>query len=439
VTGPVKVRNASRATKDLASRVMTTRGGPTIFLMTGIAATLVMTWLTVRGGSLRPWLFSGHYQSGFTDLYYRLMEVSKVRKGSNIYVPFGVEAFTYPPAAISLFFPLTTLAPNVAYFAWTELSILCMAGTYFVVLQRVRTPDRVGNLGIATWATIVTVALFAPMAECLAWGQTSTILLLLVTLDLLMIRGRYQGVLVGIAAALKLYPGLFIVFWLFRRSWRTAGVSIATFVSVTAISWVLWPKDADTFFLQILPKGSETGHFGAGFTIFNSASVSSFYLRLPFLPKSAVAALVAVTSVLILVGGMAAAVRLDRSGLKISALVTLVAMSVVVSPVTWDHYFTFAPLLVFVIHEVGFKSILGRASLAAFVIFIVPWFIFRHSLGKSVYALPAENALFLATMLVIGAAWFHSAAMARAETGEVDSVPDRHRESSSRMPSLREA
>jgi Glycosyltransferase family 87 len=409
-----------------------------ILLATGLAATLLMAWLTVRGGSWRPWLFSAHYQSGFTDLYYRIIEVTKVRKGGNIYIPFGKEAFTYPPAAISLFFPLTLVSLNVAYFAWTWLSILCMAGTYFVVLQRVRKQDRTANAVIAIWATIATVALFAPMSECLDWGQTSTVLLLLVTLDVLMIRGRYQGLLVGVATAIKLYPGLFIAFWLFRRSWRTAGVAVATFLSVTAISWALWPHDANTFFLQILPKGSETGHFGAGFTIFNSASVSSFYLRLPFLPKSAVDVLVALTSLLILVGGMAAAVRLDRSGLKISALVTLLAMSVVISPVTWDHYFTFAPLLLFVVHEVGRKSILGRSSLVAFVIFTTPWFIFRHSLGKSVYALPAENALFVATMLVIGAAWFHSSSMLRARAlDESNSPPEPRRGLAARLPSLR--
>jgi hypothetical protein len=417
-----------------------TRAGSVTLVVSGLAVTLLMAWLAVRGGSLRPWLFSGHYQGGFTDLYYRIIEVEKVRHGGNIYVPFAVEAFTYPPAAISLFFPFTALSLNASYFVWTTLSILCLAGTYFVVLERLWKKDRTAHLGLALWASIVTVALFPPMAECLAWGQTSTILLLLVTVDVLMIRGRNQGVLVGIAAAVKLYPGLFIVFWLMRRSWRSAGVAAVTFVAVTAASWILWPHDAGTFFLQILPKGSETGHFGAGFTIFNSASVSSFYLRLPFLPKSVVTLLVVLTSLLILVGGMAAAVRLDRAGLKLSSLVTLLAMSVIISPVTWDHYFTFAPLLVFVAYEVGVRTILGRASVAAFLIFTTPWFIFRHSLGESVYALPAENAFFVATMLVIGAAWFHTVSMARAGSTETAQAKDASpRSGRARLPSLRQA
>ena len=45
-------------------------------------------------------------------------------------------------------------------------------------------------------------------------------MLLLVVLDVLAVRDRSQGVLVGLAMAFKLYPGIVILFWLWRRQWR---------------------------------------------------------------------------------------------------------------------------------------------------------------------------------------------------------------------------
>jgi alpha-1,2-mannosyltransferase len=185
-------------------------------LVAGLAATALMTWLTVRGGTFRPWLFSTHYRFGFTDLYSRIVQVSNVRRGNNIYVPFGTEAFTYPPAAIALFFPLTFFSIHTSYLAWTWVSILCLAGTYLVAIATLRGHWKLVDAAVATWAAVATVVIFPPMAETLTWGQTSTILLLLITVDVLVIRGPTQGTLVGIATALKLYPGVFIAFWLFR-------------------------------------------------------------------------------------------------------------------------------------------------------------------------------------------------------------------------------
>ncbi len=404
--------------------VMCSPAGSITFLVIGISAVLVIAWLIVHGGSYRPWLFSAHYQFGFPDLNFRIIEVLKLRRGSNIYVPFGIEAFTYPPVAAFLFLPLTLLSLTVSFLVWTLLTISCLAGAYFVALIALKRRSPLVDLTIAALASVATVVLLPPMAECLAWGQTSTILLLLVTLDVLMIRGRAQGLLVGTATAIKLYPGLFIAFWLFRQKWGTAATAVISFLALTATAWILWPRDASTFFFQILLKGDETSHFNSGPAVVESASISGFLHRISPLPDMAAAVLIVLASLLILIVGLAAAVRLDRAQYNISALVTLLFMTVVLSPVAWDHYFTFAPLLVFVIFEVGFKSILGRASLIALLSFLVPWFMFRRlpgsqpnlailALGQSGYVLLARNVLLMASLLVIGAAWAQSRSISR--------------------------
>ncbi len=387
---------------------------PILLLVAGIAASLVMAWLTVKGGSVRPWLFSSHYETGFTDLQARIFQVFGVRDGQNIYVPFGIEAFTYPPAAILLFLPLTVMTQTTAFFSWTALTILCLAAAYFVGIRAVRRRGIVADMAAAVWAAVLSVAVFPPMSQTLAWGQTGTILLLLVTADVLAVRGRSQGVLVGLATALKLYPGIIIVFWLCRRQWRAAATAIGTGVLATAVAWLLWPASASTFFFHVLLQGSETSHFDSGSGLDRSASVSSFFLRATFLPRGAAVALGVVVSLLVLIAGITAAVRLSRAGNRMLPLVTLLCVSVMISPVTWDHYFTFAPLLILVIVEVGWSTT-GRLSLAALALFTVPWFIFRQPfvVGSQVFQLPfgqaalaliSRNALFVAGMLILGAA-----------------------------------
>jgi hypothetical protein len=201
---------------------------------------------------------------------------------------------------------------------------------------------------------------------------------------------------------------------------------VAAGVLATGSAWLLWPHSASTFFFQILPKGSETSHFAHVTTAIKSASVSSFFLRMSFLPETVAVVLGVLAGVAIVVAGIVVAVRLDRLGLPVTALVIMLCLSVVVSPVAWDHYFTFAPLLVFVILEVGYRSLLARASMVALLLFAFPWFLFRYPSGfssgdgllavvQTAGVLLARNAFFMASVLFIAAAWAHCVSVARAE------------------------
>lgn len=158
------------------------------------------------------------------------------RTGTNIYVPYGQEGFFYPPGAIILFLPITYMPLLRSFAVWTQLSVWCLAATYLVALRATRKGPWLEHIAIAIWACVVTVVLFPPMDAVLSVGQTSTILLLLVTLDLLVVRDRAQGVLVGVATAFKLYPGVIIFFWLWRKQWRPAITAALTFAVVTVFA-----------------------------------------------------------------------------------------------------------------------------------------------------------------------------------------------------------
>ena len=355
------------------SRGAATRRAPAalVAVVAGVLVLAVLTWLIVFDPTHRPWFFNTQFPLVGIDLIGRVFEVNTARTGQNIYASFGAEGFSYPPAAIFLFLPITYLPFREAFAVWTGLSIACMAATYLVVLRATRTGPWLVHIAVATWACVATVLLFPPMENTLAWGQTSTVLLLLVALDVLVVRDRSQGVLVGVATAFKLYPGLVVFFWLGRRQWRPAVTATLTFVFATAVAWAVWPQSSPLYYLKLILSGRAVGVYETpGFIALNS-SATGFFLRWAVLSHPLAVALGTAASVVIAIVGIWTAVRLDRKGYRVTMLVILVCTSVLISPVSWAHYFTFAPLLVFVIIEVGWSSAAGKLAALALACFAV--------------------------------------------------------------------
>ena len=69
--------------------------------------------------------------------------------------------------------------------------------------------------------TAVLAILSQPFRSTLDFGQVNAFLMVLVAVDCLVVRDRrYRGVLVGLAAAIKLTPAIFVLYFLLRRDWR---------------------------------------------------------------------------------------------------------------------------------------------------------------------------------------------------------------------------
>ena len=110
----------------------------------------------------------------------------------------------------------------------------------------------------------------------------------------------------------------------------------------------------------------------------------------------------------------------------------LLSASVMASPVVWDHYFTFASLLVFVILELGLRSASGKLATLALAIFVYPWpaytLALHPSFSQDVWgAAISRNALFVASLLVIASGWLADEGgsprkIAAAQNGQSDLV-----------------
>jgi hypothetical protein len=375
-------------------------------IVIGFVVLYVLAWIIVYHPFDRPWIMNNRFPAPFTDLIQRYIESLHARDGRNVYLPLNPPQFTYPPAALVLFLPLTYLGLLDALMLWTLVSMVCISATYLVVLRTTQAGNWLQHAAIAIWACVVSVLLFPPVESLLNLGQIGAILVLLVTLDFLAIRDRSQGVMVGVATAFKLYPAVFILFWIVRRQWRPAITASVTFGLATAVSWIAWPLNSSWFFSRMLLGGDELRIFETPGWVIRSSSLTGLFLRISALPQSTAVVLGYLSSAAVAIIGVLIAVRVYRLGYRVTALTTLLCTSCLISAVAFDHYFTFAPLLVLVALEVGWKSASGLLAVAALVIFTFPWFGFRlgvvhPSLTQDIVIGTSRNAVFLAAVLVL--------------------------------------
>jgi hypothetical protein len=339
------------------------------------------------------------------DVLGRLLNLQTLRRTGNIYVPFGSEAFTYPPGAIFLFWPILWVSKSLLPITWALVSLGALVATLAIVLERFIHQSRLLTWGIACWVTALTAIIFPPILEGLTWGQTGTILLVLVVLDFLVVRGSSKGVLVGLATAFKIYPGLFIVAWLLRREWRPALTALATTACTTGLAWALWPTSARTFFSKELFGGRELGHFSSHAATTASSSFSALFMRAPFHVGLLNDYGTFAVCLLVMVVGLWGAQRLWRQDHELSSLVVLLVAATIGAPLAWDHYFSFAPLLLFVPFEYGVRNPFSRAAFVSALVMVVPWFRFRRPTTATwwtdSYAFVGRNALLFASLSLL--------------------------------------
>jgi alpha-1,2-mannosyltransferase len=155
--------------------------------------------------------------------------------------------FVYPPVAAVLFTPLLLVSLAAASVLMTLLSIAAAARVSFLAI-------RASGLRIDAWrfaALLPLVVLTDPVRMTVLLGQINLLLLLAVATDTLGgSHRRARGVLVGVAAAVKLTPLVFVVWFLIRGDRRAAANAIGAFGAVTGIGFLLAPGESVRFWTE---------------------------------------------------------------------------------------------------------------------------------------------------------------------------------------------
>ncbi len=280
---------------------------------------------------------------GFFDL--------RVYRGAGLHVLHGLTlyqhpivrrlGFTYPPFAAVLMTSLTLGSIRLDKIAITTLSIASLVWTMRRALMLGR-PTRGARAILprdpaTAWAVAAAAAAAAlwlePVTVTLGYGQVDLLLVALVVFDLSRKdSARTKGAAIGLAAAIKLTPLVFLVYLLWSRRPRAALVGLSTFAASIALSFLLVPADAGKYWGGLVFKSSRVGSaINPGNQSLRAALARLLAERYPGPEAVAVVAVVAVVGIALAV---AAARRGDEAmGFSLCAVTTLL-----VSPVSWTHH-----------------------------------------------------------------------------------------------------
>ncbi|WP_375426178.1 glycosyltransferase 87 family protein [uncultured Friedmanniella sp.] len=297
-------------------------------LLPPLVVALVILPYVISYGTFRPWAPST------IDLQVYVYAVHDMLAGLDIFqtkTPFWNLYFIYPPIAAVLMVPLA-FGPYVMWqVIWTAVLVLAQQA----VLQRCGIPRgwKLGLLGVAV------VLAVEPIRTTLGYGQVNTMLMALVVLDLLPSRtGRRrrvpQGVWIGLAAAIKLTPLLFVVFLFLtgrRRAALTGAVSFAVFTGIGAI---FLPHQTLSFFTGL--SGGDTRTASPLYS--GNQSLLGVFFRLGDSSRTTTLLGLGVAGIVALLGAVVGAHWWGR-GQRVFAVALVGLCTCLASPLSWTHHY----------------------------------------------------------------------------------------------------
>jgi hypothetical protein len=207
--------------------------------------------------------FVSSYRSDFAVFYASLQFLLH---GQDIYAPVPFNAFDQiqmqhtgrltlhpnlnPPFFTLLLSPLGWLSYQTAFRVWSLMS-LGFGAIGMVLLQRA------GNKRDTDYLLVTLILLFAyfPTLTNVLIGQTALLIFMLVTGGWIAAqqgRERLSGILLGLAFAIKLFLGLFLLYFLLQRRWRLTAWLLVAFAASGLLGLIALGPDAYRHYLQAL-------------------------------------------------------------------------------------------------------------------------------------------------------------------------------------------
>jgi len=334
-----------------------------LVLVAAATAFLALAASAIRNALDRP--ASGR----LADLNVYLGAVHAVQHGTPLYsyAAANGDQFTYPPFALMVFWPLAGLPLGVVQLIWTVVTVGATLAIAAAITARCNIRGR-RRLAVLTLAGGVVLLHSAPLHSNLRLGQVSVFVVLLALLDALeLLPRRWAGVLIGLAAAIKLTPLLFVPYlWIVGRR-RDAVRALATFGGAAAVAFVVWPQASTTFWTRAIFTTSRIGDLSAT----GNQSINGALLRYQVptgqrtLAWWALAAAVCVVALL-------CAREYHRQGRVTYAAVVVGCATIAASPVSWTHHQVWTVLAGLLLVTGSRRSqILGGAVLLAVMSFSV--------------------------------------------------------------------
>jgi len=301
-------------------------------LVASVAARLAWTYLVPNGAN-------------FVDLHVYLGGAAALDQPGTLYSYFYADQtpdfplpFTYPPFAALVFYPLTKLPFAVVALGW-QLGIIAALYGVVRVSQRLIGVSSVPAAMLWTAVGIWT----EPLRSTFDYGQVNVFLVLGALWAAYSSRWWVSGLLVGVAAGIKLTPAIAGVYLAGMRRWAAAGFAALVFAATVALPIAVIGQQARYYFTDLLGDARRVGPIGTSFNQSWRGGISRIlghdagYGPL-VLAGIAVSAAVAVLAWRALAG--------DRLG----SLLVVELFGLLVSPISWTHHWVWVvPLMIWLI------------------------------------------------------------------------------------------
>ncbi|MGB3473224.1 MAG: mannosyltransferase [Mycobacterium sp.] len=242
----------------LPARSLTTRltAWAPLLLVVSIAARLAWTYLTPHGAN-------------FVDLHVYISGAAALAQPGALYdyvyadqTPDFPLPFTYPPFAAVVFYPLHFLPFGLVALLW---QIGTMAALYGVVrlCQRLIGGASLNRRVAMLWTAAGIWS--EPLRSTFDYGQINVILVLAVLYAVYSRRWWVSGLLVGLAAGVKLTPAIAGVYLAAARRWAAAVFSAVVFAGTIAVSVWATGDQARRYFTELLGDAHRVGPIGTSF------------------------------------------------------------------------------------------------------------------------------------------------------------------------------
>lgn len=277
--------------------------------------------------------------------------------------------FTYPPFAAVVFYPLHLLPFSLLAFLWQLATMAAIYGAVRISQRLLGVPAGRGHRAAMLWTAIA--IWIEPLRSTFDYGQINVLLMLVALWAVYTSRWWLSGLLVGVAAGIKLTPAITAVYLVGVRRWLAAAASAVVFAASVAVSVLVVGDQARYYFTDLLGDARRVGPIATSFNQSWRGAISRILGHdAGFGPL--VLAAIAVTAVLAVLAWRALDV-----GDQLGKLLVVELFGLLLSPISWTHHWVWlVPLMIWLLQgplreRLGAR-IIGGGWLALTMIG-VPW------------------------------------------------------------------
>jgi alpha-1,2-mannosyltransferase len=248
--------------------------------------------------------------------------------------------FTYPPFSALLFAPFAHLPLRVCEVAFSWLNL---AAVFALIVVSLRAVCRALDKRTMVWwalALLLPVVLFDPVRQTFLLGQVNIILALMVVADMTLDLPIPRGILVGLAAAIKVTPVILIPYLFLTRQGRAGVRASASFCAAallaaavnTSTTWAYW-----THYIRDPERAGMLSWIG------NQGLLGALERMLGHTVSTPTTFVIVLTVAGV---GLAVAAAAYRRSSPVLGFLVVEATESLASPVSWSHHYIWVILLV---------------------------------------------------------------------------------------------